>query len=87
MNDMIALKKVFVRAIDKYNERKEFYEHYLQISAGKVMIITWRQSWHYVVCDLEQSIMVDENCENCGRPVKPIVYCEACYESARLSTL
>ena len=46
---------IFIEKIDEYNDERAMHDHYVQVSKKELMVISWRTSWDYVICELEQS--------------------------------
>jgi hypothetical protein len=46
-------EKIFFKMIDKYNDIKDYRSHYIDLGKGKVMIISWNNSWSYSIHKLE----------------------------------
>ena len=47
-------EKIFLKLIDKYNENKDWNNHHINLGNGKLMEITFHNSWSYSIYKLEE---------------------------------
>lgn len=46
---------IFIAKVNKYNDAKEYYSHYVHLKNGKLMVIDFRSHhWEFDVVELEE---------------------------------
>jgi hypothetical protein len=46
-------EEIFSRKVKFYTRRKMYYDHYVDMRGGTLMIIMWRDHWYYTLHTME----------------------------------
>ena len=48
-------REIFFKKIEKYNNKREFWDHYVQINEDILMVIQWSAHWKFTLYPLEKA--------------------------------